>query len=137
MIRGLRHAKDRQVVGFRAAAGKDDLRGAASQERGHRFARALDGRPRLLSMMMDGRSVPKVLPKVGLHGLKDHGQHGCGGVIVEVNAAHSYFTILRRMRTRGKERVVQPSQARRYRPGVMPRESSPEAPALSGIAGIS
>ena len=30
-------------------------------KRGHGFARALDGRPRLLSVVMDGRGVPEVL----------------------------------------------------------------------------
>jgi hypothetical protein len=39
-------------------------------------------------MMMDGRRIPEALTEIGLHGLKDCGQHGRGGVIVEVNAAH-------------------------------------------------
>ena len=54
MLSGLGEAKNRQVVAFGAAAGEDDLRGAASQQRGYRFARTLHRRPRLLSMMMDG-----------------------------------------------------------------------------------
>ena len=88
---GSGEAKNCQVVAFSAAAGEDDLRGAASQQRGDRFARPLDRRPRLLSMVMNGRRVPEVLPEVGLHGLKDLGQDGGGGVIVEIDAAHGYM----------------------------------------------
>ena len=81
-------AKYCQVVGLRAAAGKDDFRRAASQQRGHGLPRALHRRSRLLAMMMDGRRIPEALSEVGLHGLKDCRQHGRGGVIVEVDAAH-------------------------------------------------
>src|SRR5713101_870790 len=90
MLSRLRDAKYCQVVGLRASAGKDDFRGAASQQRGHGLPRALHGRSRLLSMMMDGRRIPEALHEVGLHSLKDRGQHRCGGVIVEVDAAHGY-----------------------------------------------
>ena len=88
---GLSESEDCQIVAFGAAAGENDLRRTASQQSGHRFARMLDRRPRLLSMMMDGRRVPEVLPEVGLHGLKDRGQHGGGGVVVEIDAAHGYY----------------------------------------------
>ena len=88
VIARLGQSEDRQVVGFGAAAGEDDLRRAASQQRRHRLARALHRRPRLLSVMMDGGGVPEVLAEVRLHGLKDLGQHGRGGVIVEIDAAH-------------------------------------------------
>src|ERR1700694_3648053 len=90
-------AEDCQVIGFSATAGKDDLRGAASHQGRNGLARSLHCRSRLLSMMMDGRRVPKVLPEVRPHGLKDRGQHGCGGVIVEIDAAHGcrHFTLYR------------------------------------------
>ena len=76
MLSGFGETKNCQVVGFGATAGEHDLRSAASQQSGHRLARTLHRRPRLLSMMMDGRRVPKTLPEVGLHGLKDRGQDG-------------------------------------------------------------
>ena len=84
-----------QIVGFGAAAGEDDLGSAASQQSGDRLSCAFHRRPRLLSMMMDGRRVAEVLPEVALHGLKDRGQHRGGGVIVEIDAAHGYchFTL--------------------------------------------
>ena len=63
----------------------------ASEQRGYRLARALDRRPRLLSMMMDGRGIAKMLAEIGLHGRKDLGQHRRGGVIVEIDAAHNIF----------------------------------------------
>src|SRR5271169_5689462 len=91
MLPGLGKSKDRQVSGFSAAAGEDNLRGAASQQRCHRLARALNRRPCLLSMMVDGRRVAEVLPEISLHGLKDRGQHGRGGVVVEIDAAHGYL----------------------------------------------
>ncbi len=88
MLSGSGEAENCQIVAFGAAAGEDDLRGPASQQSGYRLARPLHCRPRLLSVMMDGRRVPETLPEVGLHGLKDLGQDRGGGVIVEVNAAH-------------------------------------------------
>ena len=96
MLSGVDKAENCQVVAFGAAAGKHDFRGAASQQSRHRLARALHRRPRLLSVMMDGRRVAKMLPEVSLHGLKDLGQDGGGGVIVEINAMHK-LSILRFM----------------------------------------
>ena len=93
---GSAKAENCQVVAFGAAAGEDDLGGAASQQRRYRLPRTLDRRPRLLSVMMDGRRVAEVLPEVGLHRLKDLGQDRRGGVIVEIDAAHrlsAYFTL--------------------------------------------
>ncbi len=92
---GLHETKDREVVALGAAAGEDDLRGPASDQRGYRLAGTLHRRPGLLSMVMDGRGVAKMLPEIGLHGCQDLGQHGRGGVIVEIDAAHSYAIILR------------------------------------------
>ncbi len=98
---GSDEAENCQIVAFGAAAGEDDFRGTASQQSGYRLARPLHRRPRLLSMMMDGRRVPEALPEVGLHGLKDLGQHRGGGVIVEIDAAHGcfHFTPYMKMQT--------------------------------------
>ena len=92
---GFTKPEDREVVGLGAAAGEDDLGGAAAEQLGHRLARALDRRPRLLSMMVDGRRVAEVLAEVGPHGLQHLGQHGRGRVVVEIDSAHRclYFTL--------------------------------------------
>src|SRR3982074_1941394 len=92
-------AKYCQVVGLRAAAGKDDFRRAASQQPGPGPPRALPRRSRLLAMMMDGRRIPEALPEVGLHGLQDCRQHGRGGVIVEVDAAHGWMSFYAFLKT--------------------------------------
>ena len=81
----------RQIVGFRTAAGKHDLRGAAAQQRGHRFARALDRGPRLLPVMVDGGRVAEVLAEVRPHGLQNLGEHRSGRVVVEIDSAHHAF----------------------------------------------
>ena len=88
VVAGLRHSKYRQIVGLRAAAGKHDLRGAAAQQRSHRFAGALDRGARLLSMMVDGGRVAEVLAKVGPHGLQHLGKHRGGRVVVEIDPSH-------------------------------------------------
>ena len=44
--------------------------------------------PRLLPMMMDGRGIAEVLPKIWPHGLEHLGQNRGGGVIVEIDAVH-------------------------------------------------
>ena len=80
--------KDSEIVGLGAAAGKHDLRRTAPQQRRDRFARALDRRPRLLPMMMDGRRVAEMLAKVGPHGLENFRQNRSRRVIVEINPPH-------------------------------------------------
>src|SRR6476646_5448526 len=90
MLSRLGEAENREVVGFGAAAGEDNLGRAAPQQSGNGLARALHRHSRLLSMMMERRRVPEMLPEVSLHGLKDRGQHGSGGVVVEIDMAHGY-----------------------------------------------
>ena len=68
---------------------------AASEKLRHRFAGMLDRGAGLLSMMVDGRRVAEVLGEVRAHGLEDFGKHRRGGVIVEVDAAHTAVSILR------------------------------------------
>src|SRR5882724_8497041 len=97
MLPGLSQAKYFQVIALGAAAGEDNFRCAASEQRGYRLACALHRCPRLLSMVMDGRRVPEALAEVVLHGLKDRRQDGCGGVVVEIDAAHRHSAILRRI----------------------------------------
>src|ERR1700690_3044768 len=89
-----RQSKYRQIVGFGPSTGEDHFRRPASQKIGYRLARALDRRPRLLSMVMDGRRVSKTLAKVRLHRLKNFRQYRRAGIVVEINPAH--IDILRR-----------------------------------------
>src|ERR1051326_1363394 len=89
MIPGTDQTENRKIVSFGTSAREDHLGGAASQQRGHGLASALDGGPRLLSMMMDGRRVSKVLRVVRTHGVQHRKQHWCGGIIVEVNPPHT------------------------------------------------
>src|ERR1022692_3592618 len=87
-----RQTKYRKIVGFRTAAGKYDFRGAAAEQCGHGFARALDRGPRLLPMMVDGRSVPKALAKIRPHGLQHLGEHRSSRVVVEIDPSdHAAF----------------------------------------------
>ena len=80
--------EDGEVVSFSAAAGKYDFRSAATQKIRNRFARAFDGGPRLLPMMMDRRRVPEMLAEVRPHGLQNFGEDGRGRVVVEIDSAH-------------------------------------------------
>ena len=88
VVSGTGQARDGEVIALGAAAGEDDFRGPAPEQRRHRFACALDCRPRLLPVMVDGRRVAEVLREVRPHGLENLGQHWGGGVVVEIDSAH-------------------------------------------------
>src|ERR1700674_3939060 len=94
MVARPRQPKYRQIVAFRATAGKHDFRSAAAKQCSHRFARALDGGPRLLSMMVDGGRVAEVLAEVRPHGLQHFGEHRCGRIVVEIDPAHHAASIV-------------------------------------------
>src|ERR1700722_1913764 len=79
---------DCQIVTLGAAAGKNNFSSAAIQQQGYRVSRTLDGCPRLLPVMVDRRSVAKVLAKIRPHGVEHLRRHRSGGVVVEVNAGH-------------------------------------------------
>ena len=55
------HTEQRHVVALRAAGGEDDLGGAAVQQAGDGFARAVHGGARVLAALMDGAGVAKLL----------------------------------------------------------------------------
>src|SRR5579864_6236886 len=84
----INQARDGEIVGLSAAAGEDNLGGAATKQRCHRVASVLDRGPRLLSVMMNRRRVAELLREIRPHRLKHFGQYGRGGVVVEINAAH-------------------------------------------------
>src|SRR5207302_8981203 len=89
-----RQPEDSQVVRFGAAAGENDLRVPAPEQHRNRLPCALHGRPRFLPVMVDRRGIPEMLAEVGLHGLKNLGQHGRGRVVVEIDSLHGSPTSL-------------------------------------------
>ena len=56
-----------EIVALGAAAGEYYLGRTATEQRRHRFTRTLDRRPRLLTMVMDRRSVPEMLAEIRPH----------------------------------------------------------------------
>ena len=88
MVARLHQAKQRQVVALGAAAGEDDLRRTAVQQLGNLLARLLDRGARLLSLLMNGRGIAKLLEEVRPHRLKHLRQKRRGRVIVEIDTVH-------------------------------------------------
>ena len=88
LVPGLRNSENGKVVRLCPAAREHDLRSAAAEQRGHRLARPLYRRPRLLPMMMNGGCVAEVLREVRPHGLQNLRQRRSRCVIVKVNPAH-------------------------------------------------
>src|ERR1019366_625510 len=91
MVAGPHQTKDRKIVGLRTAAGKHNLGGAAAQQGSNGFAGTLDRGPRLLSMMVDGGRVAKVLAKVRPHRLQYLGEHRSSRVVVEIDPSHCFY----------------------------------------------
>ena len=96
---------DGQGVAFRPAARKHDVRGTASPKLRYRLTRPLNRRSGFLSVVVNGRGIPKVLAVVGPHCLKYFRQHRSGRVIVKVNPLHALLSILRVVET-GVRRVL-------------------------------
>ena len=88
VIARLHHAKQRQVVALGASAGEDDFRRTAVQQFRNLLACVFHRRPRLLSLLVNRRSVAEPLEEVGTHGLKHFGKKRRGRVIVEVDPMH-------------------------------------------------
>ncbi len=89
VVARLHQAEQSQVVAFGAAAGEDDLRRTAVQQLGDLLTRLLDGRARLLSLLMNGGRVAKLLEEVGAHRLKHLGRERRSGVVIEIDAMHN------------------------------------------------
>ncbi len=70
MISGAHHAKDAQVVGLSAAAGKYNFSSTAIQQPGDTFTRVLHRCAGLLSVVMDRRGISEALTQIGAHGLQ-------------------------------------------------------------------
>ena len=62
-------SEDRQIVGFRAAAGKDDLAVARADQRSDPGSGFVDGSPGALTQAMNRRRVAEILAQIGQHGL--------------------------------------------------------------------
>src|SRR5215469_5473793 len=88
-----------EVVALGSTASENHLGSIAPEQLRDGLARTLNRRPRILSMVMDGRGIAKTLAKPGAHSLKHLGQDRRGGVVVEVNAVHTEpASILRELR---------------------------------------
>src|SRR5579862_4893191 len=93
VIAGLHQSRDRQIVGFGAAAGEDDFRRAAAEQRSNRLPRLLDGRSSFLPVAMNRRRIAEALAKIRAHGSEHFRQNRGGSVIVEVNPRHRDLTL--------------------------------------------
>jgi len=89
VIAALHQAKDAQIVRFRSAAGKNDLRRTRIQKRSHGSTRLLHSRARMLAMVVDRRCIAKLLQVERPHRLKHLRQKRGGGVVVKVDAHES------------------------------------------------
>jgi len=73
MIARANQPEDGEVVSLSSTAGENHFSRAATKQGRHRFPGPLDRGTRLLTMMVDGRSVAKVLRKVGAHCIQHFG----------------------------------------------------------------
>src|SRR5258707_10241534 len=78
-----------QIVGLCAAAGENNLRRTRIQQCGNAGPGSFDGRASVLSVMVNGRRVAEFFKIKRPHCLKHFREDGSGGVVVEVNAAHT------------------------------------------------
>src|SRR5215469_15584583 len=83
-------AEDSVIVGFRAAAGEENLLGPSANERGNLLARSLDGSAGVLAKRVDGGGVAEFDREIGKHGVEDFGLDRGGCVVIEVDAVHRF-----------------------------------------------
>ncbi len=82
--------ENREVVGFSAAAGEDDLLGLGRAEKGRDLGARLVQEPAsLLAVVMQAGGVAIDFAQHGKHGFHDLGRHWGGGVVIEVIALHA------------------------------------------------
>src|SRR6476646_7632361 len=98
-------AKNRQVIALSTAAGEDDFGGTRADQRSHGVARALDCGPGMLAMMMDGRRVAELFEKKWPGRVQNFGQHGRGGVVIEIDPAHIHIRLYALAECRKRRRV--------------------------------
>jgi hypothetical protein len=107
VITGADNAKDSEIVGLRAPACEDDLSSPASEQAGNRLPGRFHGGPRMLSVMMNRRSVTELLEIKRAHRFQHLWEDGCGGVAVQVNAPHFHIVVVSALRfPEGTSRTV-------------------------------
>ena len=79
----------RRVISLRSAAGKHNLTGPRSDQFTDLAARILNRRIGLLAIGMNRGSVPEILQKMRLHGLKNQWIQRSGGVVVQIHLLHA------------------------------------------------
>ncbi len=88
------------IVGFGAAAGKDDFLRACSEKRGDLIAGSFDGGAGALANSVDRSGVAEVRGEIGKHRVEDGGFDGGGGVEIEVDAIHGVISRVERLSAR-------------------------------------
>ena len=64
VVSGFHDPKECEIIGLCTTACEHDLGSTTSQQLGDRLASPLDRRPRVLSVVVDRRSVPELLQEV-------------------------------------------------------------------------
>ena len=85
VFRGIEHAEDGVIVGFRAAAGENDFGWTRTDEFGDLLAGGFDGAAGFLADGVDGSGVAVGIGEIREHGVEDSGGNGGGGVVVEID----------------------------------------------------
>ena len=89
-----RHAAQREVVGFGAAAGEDDLAGLRAERLGDGAAGGVEAFAGFAGLRVDAAGVAPGAREVGQHGGDDALVDGRGGGVVEVDAASGHGSII-------------------------------------------
>ena len=97
---GADDSEDGVIVGFCAAAGKDDFLRASAEKRGDLIAGSFDGGAGALADSVDGGGVAEVGGEIGKHCVEDGGFDGGGGVEIEVDAIHGVISRVERLSAR-------------------------------------
>jgi len=101
MISRSHGTENREVIAFRPAAGKNNLRRAATQKPGNACPRPFHSGACVLPLLVDRGSIPKPFQKKRAHSLQHLRQQRSGGIRVQVNSPHN--PILREPTFRGMD----------------------------------
>ena len=95
-------SKNSVIVGFSAAAGKDDFLRPGADQCSDLFAGGFDGGASVLAGGVDGRGVSELGGEIGKHGVENLRVDGGRGVVIEIDAVHR--AVLRILRVTGNLR---------------------------------
>src|SRR5690348_3847855 len=95
-------SKNGVIVGFSAAAGKDDFLRLGADQSSDLFAGGFDCCASALAGGVDGRGVGELGGEIGKHGVENLGVDGGRGVVIEIDAVHR--AVLRILRVTGNLR---------------------------------